>query len=86
MSGIFLKNVQDARYQYPVDLENPQCHSLHCPYQGAVEGMEHASERSLGVQSARTFNFLPSNLRNDNSGDFALFKNHLDIFLSTVPD
>ena len=24
--------------------------------------------------------------RNENSGDFALFKNHLDIFLSTVPD
>ena len=65
----------------------PKVLSLACfTFVGAVEGMEHASERSLGVQSARTFNFLPSNLRNDNSGDFALFKNHLEIFLSTVPD
>ena len=27
-----------------------------------------------------------SYLRNENSGDFALFKNHLDIFLSSIPD
>jgi hypothetical protein len=38
------------------------------------------------VQGARIFNLLPSNLRNVNSGDFALFNNYLDIFLSTVPD
>ena len=25
-------------------------------------------------------------LRNENSGDFALFKNNLDIFLVTIPD
>ena len=48
--------------------------------------VKQARERSLGVHSARIFNLLPSNLRNENSGDFALFKNHLDIFLSTVPD
>ena len=45
-----------------------------------------ARERSLGVLVARIFNLFPSNLRNENSGDFALFKNHLEIFLSTVPD
>ena len=45
-----------------------------------------ARERSLRVHGAKLFNLLPHNLRNENSGDFALFKNHLDIFLSTVPD
>ena len=48
--------------------------------------VKQARERSLGVHGARLFNILPSDLRNENSGDFALFKNHLDIFLSTVPD
>ena len=43
-------------------------------------------ERSLGVHGARLFNLLPPNLRNENSGDFLLFKNHLDIFLSAIPD
>ena len=45
-----------------------------------------ARERSLGVHGARLFNLLPQNLRNENSGDFLLFKNHLDIFLSEIPD
>ena len=48
--------------------------------------VKQARERSLGVHGARLFNILPVNLRNENSGDFALFKNHLDIFLSMVPD
>ena len=39
-----------------------------------------ARERSLGVHEARLFNLLPANLRNEDSGDFLLFKNHLDIF------
>ena len=45
-----------------------------------------ARERSLGVHVAHLFNLLPVNLRNENSGDFALFKIHLDIFLSVIPD
>ena len=45
-----------------------------------------ARERSLEVHGARLFNLLPPNLRNENSGDFALFKNNLDIFLSSIPD
>ena len=48
--------------------------------------VKQARERTLGVHGARIFNLLPCNLRNENSGDFALFKNHLEIFLSTVPD
>ena len=53
---------------------------------GAPSKVKNARERSLGVHGARLFNILPSYLRNENSGDFALFKNHLDIFLSMVPD
>ena len=45
-----------------------------------------ARERSLGVHGPRLFNLLPVNLRNEDCGDFPLFKNHLDIFLSTIPD
>ena len=43
-------------------------------------------ERSLGVHGVHLFNLLPKSLRNENSGDFELFKNHLDIFLAMVPD
>ena len=45
-----------------------------------------ARERSLGVHGALLFNVMPKSLRNENSGDFMLFKNNLDIFLATVPD
>ena len=43
-------------------------------------------ESSFGVRGPLLFNLLPKNLRNENSGDLLLFKNHLDIFLSTIPD
>ena len=52
----------------------------------APANVRKARERSLGVYGARLFNLLPPNLRNENSGDFALFKNNLDIFLSSIPD
>ena len=45
-----------------------------------------ARERSLSVHGARLFNMLPKSLRNENYGDFLLFKNHLDIFLAQIPD
>ena len=45
-----------------------------------------ARERSVGVYGAHLFNLLPKKLRNENSGDFVLFKNHLDIFLAMVPN
>ena len=48
--------------------------------------MKKARERSLGVHGAHLFNILPKKPRNENSGDFELFKNHLDIFLAMVPD
>ena len=48
--------------------------------------VKQARERSLGVHGPHLFNLLPINLRNEDSGDFALFKNHLDIFLSVIPD
>ena len=52
---------------------------------GAPGSVRRARERSLAVRGARIFNLLPASLRSE-TGDFALFKNHLDIFLSTVPD
>ena len=52
---------------------------------GAPAAVRRARERSLAVKGARIFNLLPASLRNE-EGDFDLFKNHLDIFLSGVPD
>ena len=43
-------------------------------------------EKSLSVHGAHLFNLLPKSLRNENSADFPLFKNHLDIFLKNIPD
>ena len=48
--------------------------------------VKQARERSLGVHGPKLFNLLPITLRNENSGVFPLFKNHLDIYLSTIPD
>ena len=48
--------------------------------------MKHAREKFLNVHGARLFNLLPKSLRDENSGDFPLFKNHLDIFLARIPD
>ena len=39
---------------------------------------------SLGVHGARLFNLLLAKLRNESSGDFDLFKHHLDIFLQLI--
>ena len=52
----------------------------------APTSVKQARERSLGVHGARLFNMLPKSLRNEDSRDFPLFKNHLDIFLARVPD
>ena len=48
--------------------------------------VRNARERSLSVRGARIFNLLPPHLRNEDCGDYELFKNHLDIFLSGIPD
>ena len=52
----------------------------------APSRVKKAREMSLGVHGANLFNLLPKSLRNENSRDFELFKNHLDIFLAMVPD
>ena len=54
--------------------------------QNAPARVRQAREKSLGVHGACLFNLLPEKLRNENSRDFLLFKNHLDIFLAMVPD
>ena len=54
--------------------------------QNAPKAVKKARYRSLRVHGAHLFNLLPKNLQNENSGDFELFKNHLDIFLAMIPD
>ena len=43
-------------------------------------------EQTLGVRGAQLFNLLPENLRSMNTEHVDTFKNHLDVFLSSVPD
>ena len=43
-------------------------------------------DRSLGVRGSKIFNVLPENIINMNSEYVDLFKNHLDVFLSSIPD
>ena len=45
-----------------------------------------ARERSLGVRGAQIFNLLPENLRGLKSSHVDYFKNHLDVFLASIPD
>ena len=48
--------------------------------------VRNARERSLGVKGALIFNLLPDKLRSMNSQHIDYFKNHLDVFLSSIPD
>jgi hypothetical protein len=52
----------------------------------APSRVEKARKISFGVHGAHLFNLLLKSHRNENSGDFVLFKNQLDIFLAIVPD
>ena len=45
-----------------------------------------AREGSLAVKGVQLFNLMPTQLRNSDHGDIDMFKNHLDIFLSNIPD
>ena len=54
--------------------------------QNASAKVRKARENSLAVHGVRVFNLLPMSLRNENSRDLGLFKNHLDIFLSGIQD
>ena len=46
--------------------------------------VQRARESSLSTKGARLFNLLPIVLRNANHGDILMWKNNLDIFLSSV--
>ena len=48
--------------------------------------VKNAREQSLGVKGAGIFNLLPEKLRSMNSEHMDIFKNHLDVFLSSIPD
>ena len=48
--------------------------------------VRNARERTMAVRGAQIFNLLPDNVRNMNSDHIDYFKNHLDVFLSSVPD
>ena len=52
----------------------------------ATSVVRNARERTLGVRDARMFNLLPEKLRSMNSDHIEVFKNHLDVFLSSIPD
>ena len=54
--------------------------------QSAPAMVRRARERSLGVRGAQLFNLLPENIRNMNTEHVDTFKNHLDVFLSSIPD
>ena len=45
-----------------------------------------AREKSLGVKGAKLFNLLPDSIRNLNTDHVDFFKNHLDVFLTAIPD
>ena len=45
-----------------------------------------ARESSLAIKGVKLFNLLPLQLRNSDHVDTLMFKNHLDIFLSNIPD
>ena len=48
--------------------------------------VKNARERSLGVRGAIIFNLLPEHLRSMNTDHIDMFKNHLDVFLLSIPD
>ena len=52
----------------------------------APSAVRNARERSLGVRGARIFNLLPEQIRSMNTDHIEMFKNHLDVFQSSIPD
>ena len=48
--------------------------------------VKNARERTIGVRGAQMFNLLPESLRSMNSDHVDIFKNHLDVLLSSIPD
>ena len=52
----------------------------------APASVRKARERTLAVKGVQLFNLLPTQLRNSEHGDVEMFKNHLDIYISNIPD
>ena len=52
----------------------------------APAAVKRARAASLAVMGAQLFNCMPAQLRNSDHGDVLMFKNHLDIYLQTIPD
>ena len=55
-------------------------------HQSVPAAVKNARAGTLAVKGAQLFNLLPESLRNSDHGDILMFKNHLDIFLETIPD
>ena len=52
----------------------------------APAAVKKARAASLAVKGAMLFNTMPLSLRNSDHMDVPMFKNHLDIYLSNIPD
>ena len=52
----------------------------------APAAVRRAREMTLGVRGAQLLNLLPANIRSMNTDHVDTFKNHLDVFLSCIPD
>ena len=48
--------------------------------------VRNARAGTLAVKWSQLFNLMPLNLRNSDHGDILMFKNHLDIYLESIPD
>ena len=54
--------------------------------QSSPAAVRNARAASLAVKGVQLFNCMPAQLRNSEHGDVLMFKNHLDIYLSSIPD
>ena len=53
----------------------------------APAAVRNARAASITVKGAQLFNLMPASLRNSDHGDIDdMFKNHLDHYLSNIPD
>ena len=55
-------------------------------HRSSPASIRNARESTLAVRGCNLFNLLPVSLRNSDHGDVEMFKNHLGIYLMTIPD
>ena len=48
--------------------------------------VRNARAGTLAVKGSQLCNLMPLNLRNSDHSDILMFKNHLDIYLESIPD